>query len=84
MPVLQAGLRQMVLEATKIAMDEHNEILNKQRAIVDAGVESSNQDTVTHAARSAAYSRAALETFGLVHEHKNALYLTSHVRSRIW
>ena len=39
MPILQAGLRKMVLKATKIAMDEQNAILDKQRAIVDAGVE---------------------------------------------
>ena len=39
MPILQAGLRKMVLKATKIAMDEQNAVLDQQRAIVDAGVE---------------------------------------------
>jgi hypothetical protein len=43
MPILQAGLRQMVLEATHLAMDEQNAILNKQRAVVDAGGESSSR-----------------------------------------
>ena len=28
--------------------------------------------------------RAALERFGLVHEHKKGMPFTSHVRSRIW
>ena len=32
----------------------------------------------------AAVARAALERFGLVHEHKKGTLLTSHVRSRIW
>ena len=31
-----------------------------------------------------AHTRAALERFGLVHEHKKGTLLTSHVRSRIW
>ena len=46
----------MVLEATHLAMDEQNAILNQQRAVVEAGPESPSQDIVTRAARSAAYS----------------------------
>ena len=36
----------MVLEATHLAMDEQNATLNKQRAVVDAGPESSSQGIV--------------------------------------
>ena len=55
MPILQAGLRQMVLEATHLAMDEQNAILNKQRAVVDAGPESPSQAIVTRAAFALTY-----------------------------
>ena len=51
--ILKAGLRQMVLEASTIAMDEQRAILSKQQATADAGVESSSQDNAMRAARSA-------------------------------
>ena len=86
----------MVLKATKIAMDEQNAILDKQRSVVDAGVESSckaaapkgpafcflnysSQDTVTRAARSAAYSAevvACLEFISIEPERHYGIFLT--------
>ena len=56
MPIRQAGLRQMVLEATHLAMCKQSAILDKQRAVVEAGAESSSQDIVNRAAESAAYT----------------------------
>ena len=54
MPILKTGLRQMVLEATHLAMCELSTILDKQRAVVDAGGESPSQGIVARAAKSAA------------------------------
>ena len=79
MPIRQAGLRQMVLEATHLAMDEQNAILNQQRAVVEAGPESPSQDIVTRAARSAAYSAevvACLQLISTEPERHYGIFLT--------
>ena len=79
MPILQAGLRQMALEATHLAMDEQNAILNQQRAVVDAGAESLSQDIVTRAARSVAHSAevvACLQLISTEPERHYGIFLT--------
>jgi hypothetical protein len=53
-PILKDGLRQTVMEATHLVMDGQVTNLDKQRAAVAAGVESSSSDVVKHAADSAA------------------------------
>ena len=69
----------MVLEATHLAMDEQNAILNQQRAVVDADGESSSQGIVTRAARSAAYSAevvACLQLISTEPERHYGIFLT--------
>jgi hypothetical protein len=40
----------MVLEATKVAMDEQRAVLHRQQETLAAGVEPPSQETVPHAA----------------------------------
>ena len=78
-PILQAGLHQMVLEATHLAMCEQNAILDKQRAVVDAGAESSSQDIVARAVKPAAYSAelvACLQPISTEPECHDGIFLT--------
>ena len=60
LPVMQQGIRQMVLEATQLAIQEQVADAAKHKQLIDAGPEASSAEAVAHSERGLAFTNEVI------------------------